>query len=217
MANIFSFSLTENGYPECQLRTFLSFLISRGEGTTPHFAFASAEGSLLPNLTLRENIYLDSVPSSFADSKEAQLQNLIQKTGNKHLLEFYRSISTLDVLASKVDHQNRKATTLVKVFLQNANYLLFDRPEKYLEQKNIDYFVNILEFYKKFSNKTILLAGKRNDLWKSHITAWVYKLPNRSFKLCSTSKENLLYLKKAETDSTPGILNFKHLPGKKAA
>ena len=64
MANIFSFSLPENGHPECQLRTFLSFLISREEGTTPHFAFASAEGSLIPNLTLREK-YLPRLHTFF--------------------------------------------------------------------------------------------------------------------------------------------------------
>ncbi len=217
MANIFSFSLPQKEHCECQLRTFLSFLISQGEGNAPHFAFASAEGSLLPNLTLRENIYLDSIPSSFADSKEVQLQNLIQKTGNRDLLEFYQSIPSLDVLASEVDHRTRKVTTLVKVFLQDVNYWLLDRPGKYLDQKNIESLAKILEFYKKFSNKTILLAAQENSAWKSLTTTWVYKLPNRSFKLCSTSKDNLLHFKKERPGPTEGVLHFKNLPRKKAA
>ncbi len=210
--DILLFPVSEKNYTGCQLKTFLSFLIGQGAGPAPRFSFMDSEGSLLPKLTLKENIYLDSIPSSLTNSKEIQLQRFMQKTGNTHLINFYQSIPLLDELPTKVDDQTRKMAALVKTLLQDSDYLLLDHPEKYLSQKNLELLIRALEFYAASSNKMILLSSPAIDSWGPYVTKLVYRHPDKSFEIrpvVHTASTNSI---KSKTKESLGHLSFRNFP-----
>lgn len=193
-----------------QLKNFIHFLNFFGIKKPIRFAYIEEEGSLLNNLSLRENIYLDSIPSSVSAAKGFSLEEELSKTGNEALLELFSKITLLDELPQNVDEQSRKLTSLIKGLLKESDFLFLESPEKNLHFENLNLFKKALEFQTSTQGQTILIASPDELTWESFINKKVSRGPSKEFIISSiiNNKTRELFIKDQEESSSEGILDF---------
>lgn len=159
---LFKFAAPSKG---CRLKHFLHFLNVQGTRRPIRFAYIEAEGPLISNLSLRENIYLDSIPNSLSETKDFQMRSFLQRSSNHHLIDFYNRIPLLDELPGAVDAQTRKMAALFKGLLQSADYLFLESPERYLDDETLAVFTNALRFQTASRSQTVLLDSQNPQFW----------------------------------------------------
>lgn len=207
------------------LKQFLNYIsLNRIQGP-PNFSFVDQEGSLLAGLTLRENIALDSIPTTVSSTRSFTLEDHLHRLHNPSLLELYQSILLVDELPSKVDSKTRKAAALVKGLLQEADYLFLENPEKFLDDKSFKVFIKALKHQLDEKGQTLLLTTNNAHYWQPLMTKSIvtHKCPltgkiehEVKDKVHVPFKEKLSELK----HSDQGLLIFNHpnsSPTKKAS
>jgi ABC-type multidrug transport system ATPase subunit len=193
-----------------QLKDFIHFLKLMGPGESLCFSYVDQDGPLLNNLTLRENIYLDSIPSGLSKTKEYQLQDFLRRTGNGHLIDLYSKVQLLDEYPDKVDAQTKKLAALTKGLLQKADYLLLDSPEKYLGEENTKLFIKALEFQVSNSGQIVLISSENTAFWEPLSTKKVLRTDNKKFAIVPMIGQAPRSIQ-AELPSKQGLLEF-HVP-----
>lgn len=175
---LFKFEQASKG---CRLKHFLHFLNSQGTRRPIRFAYIEAEGPLITNLSLRENIYLDSIPNSLSETKDFQMRSFLQRSSNHHLIDFYNRIPLLDELPGDVDSQTRKMAALFKGLLQSADYLFLESPERYLDDESLKVFTNALRFQAASRSQTVLLDSTNPQLWSPYANKVVLQNSNGAY------------------------------------
>ena len=179
---VFYFPIAEKGDTQTPLSVFLSFLASQGKGGMPRFSFVDASASLFPHLSLKENIYLNSLSPTLGVPLDEQFNQKMRKTENACLGHLYHSIPNIGEQASKADLRCQKIAALVKGFLQDSDYLLLNCPEEHLSSKECELLLSTLQWCTLSMNRgTILLMSPKESLWMSHATHLVYRNVDRSF------------------------------------
>lgn len=163
--DILLFQFESSNRKSCRLKHFLHFLNSQGARRPLRFAYIEAEGPLISNLSLRENIYLDSIPNSLSETKDFQMRSFLQRSSNHHLIEFFNRIPLLDELPGAVDAQTRKMAALFKGLLQSADYLFLESPERYLDDEILAVFTNALRFQAAGRSQTVLIDSENPQFW----------------------------------------------------
>ncbi len=156
------------------LKQFLHFISlnkirSKNQGP-PSFSFVDEQGSLIGGLTLRENIALDSIPSTVSSTRTFTLEDHLRRLKNPHLLELYQSILLVDEKPTQVDSKTRKISALVKGLLQQADYLFLENPEKYLDDKTFKIFQKAIKYQLNERGQTLLLTTQNASLWQTVMT-----------------------------------------------
>lgn len=155
------------------LKTFLYFLKGQKSPSPIRFSFIDSEGSLLPNLSLKENISLDSVSANVSSVKNFTLEDYLERNTNKDLVKLYNSIQLPNDLPPRVDSRTRKTAALVKGLLQKSDFLFLDSPEKYLDQETLTTFISALLKGLHENGQTLLLHSEQPKLWLPYITKTV--------------------------------------------
>ncbi|MCF8058424.1 MAG: hypothetical protein K9K67_03955 [Bacteriovoracaceae bacterium] len=157
------------------LKNFLSFLKMQKASQPLRFSFTDSEGSLLPALSLKENISLDSIPSTVSSTKKFTLEDYLGRKGNPFLIELYEKIELVSDLPYQVDSQTRKTAALVKGLLQKADFLFLDCPERYLDKAGLKIFTKALIHSLKENKQTLLLMTDKPSYWTPYITKTVHQ------------------------------------------
>ena len=152
----------------CRLKHFLHFLNSQGIKRPLRFAYVEANAPLISNLSLRENIYLESIPNLLSETKDFQMLSFLQNSSNQHLIDFYNRIPLLNELPENVDTQTRKMAALFKALLQHSDYLLLESPERYLDDMTLKLFTNALRFQVASRAQTVLINSENPQFWFSY-------------------------------------------------
>lgn len=173
----------ENSGKSCRLKHFLHFLNSQGARRPLRFAYIEAEGPLIGNLSLRENIYLDSIPNSLSETKDFQMRSFLQRSSNHHLIEFYNRIPLLDELPGAVDAQTRKMAALFKGLLQSADFLFLESPERYLDDETLAVFTSALRFQAAGRAQTVLIDSENPQFWTPYANKAVEHLADGSYEV----------------------------------
>ena len=205
--DILFFPLQENDQACSQLKTFLHFLKTQSKGQEWRFSFVDSEAPLLNGLTIRENIYLDSIPNSLTSTKEFQLKTFLRRKGNVNLMELFNKIQLLDEYPENVDAQTRKLAALIKGMLQDTDYLLLGHPEKYLDRQNRERFIRALEFQASSTGQIILVASEEQEFWSPMMTKIVERNENKQFEIKPVLRKAI----SEESDRKPNEGNTGHL------
>ena len=152
------------------LKQFLNYISLNQVQGPPNFSFVDEEGSLLAGLSLRENIALDSIPSTVSSTKTFTLEDYLHRLTNPFLLELYQSILLVDEKPAQVDSKTRKTAALVKGLLQEADFLFLENPEKFLDDKNFKVFIKAVKFQLEEKGQTLLFTTKNAHLWQPLMT-----------------------------------------------
>jgi ABC-type thiamine transport system ATPase subunit len=164
--------LEDCGAPSC-LKQFLSFLKMQSIPAPPRFAYVDTEGSLLPGLTLKENISLDSIPSTISSTARFTLEDHLERIGNKHLVKLYQFIELTDDCPYQVDSRTRKIAALVKGLLQRTDFLFLENPEKYLSKEVLRVFKAAMLTQLNLHKQTLLIKAHALEEWTPLITKTV--------------------------------------------
>lgn len=155
------------------LKRFLTFLKVKKVPIPIRFAFIDEKGPLIPNLSLRENISLDSIPSTVSSDKEFTLEDYLERRGNHALTKLYKNIKLVEDFPGEVDSQTLKIAALIKGLLQDGQYLFLENPERFLDKENLKLFTSALLHQLSERKQTLLLKSTTPSVWSPYITQWI--------------------------------------------
>jgi len=193
------------------LKHFLKYLKIKKVPAPIRFSFIDEKGPLIPTLSLRDNISLESIPSTVSSDKEFTLEDYLERRGNDSLTKLYNNIRLLEDFPCDVDSQTLKIASLIKGLLQDGQYLLLENPERFLNKENRQLFIDALIYQLKQRRQTLLLESSTPDIWAPYITQRVdgltslsspkgnIKLQNQKVFLPKSSKNILPLDKNKET------------------
>jgi ABC-type lipoprotein export system ATPase subunit len=204
-------SNNQNGFVSEALRILNFYKIKK----PIRFSYIPSSGELLKALTLKENILLESIPTSLCRSKEFQLKNYLQKTGNINLVRLFNLIS--DHLEKRVDELPEeiiKLSIFVKGIIQESPIMILDQPEKHLSPDSLKLIERTLRHNILEQKQLIIVKSKKSELLGTYITKIVTK-DNSIYKLSTLTPKSLKKTISTQTiydASRTGVLKFKNLP-----
>ena len=207
--DIILFKYYNQPIPQSHLRNFINFLISKNIKYPIHFSHAESEGqSLLKNLSLKENIYLER-PQGFKINKETCMKTFLKANGNEYLIDLFESVTLWDEFPDNVDNQTRKLVVLLKALLLPSTYLFLESPEKHLDKKNFNLFAKALE-YRRWSQETIIfISSPLNRYWENYANKEVCCSTNQKFIFQKKEKSNIYPINFSKPQD--GYLQFTNL------
>ena len=149
----------------CRLRDFLNFLKYMKVKRPIKFAHVDKDATLIRNLSLKDNIFLESIPNSLASSKDVQLREFFEKKDNLYLNRLFDRIDKSEKKSEEANQEIRKLTALIKGFIQEVDYLFFESPEKHLSDENLKIFINALRYHSCRWNRISFIKSPLKDFW----------------------------------------------------
>lgn len=171
------------------LKSFIQFLQFSGEKAPLKFSFVSKRPSLVENLSIKENILLDSLQNSLADSKEDLLTKYIDNSGNEALIKLFHSVGDLSKLPCSLNDESRKIIGIIKAIIQGSPYILMEEPEQFLTAETKKLVEQAIIFESKKKSHNFLIASGKYQLWQEIVNKSVYKLENGGFEIKTIYKD----------------------------
>ena len=132
----------------------LQFLRTDSPGRSLQFAYVEANTSLIPHLTLWENLHIVSGGTNwkeFVSQLEVDWQPLV------------KLIKKPEILASEADSWDRLTVSLIKASLIKSQHLIVDIEESQYSPLNLVHFKKML--INLAQRKNILIATSDTTLW----------------------------------------------------
>ncbi len=167
--DILFFELNSQDFSSYQnhLRFFLNFLNFSTKSLNHSFAYISKHGSLISSLSIKENIFLESFPVNLTSSKESQLFDFLNKTGNDSLISLFNKIPYNQTDSKSLSEADIKRITIIKEVLRSTQYLILEEPEFNLDYDSIFLLNKILKHEAIFNNKIIIISTRDVNQWKN--------------------------------------------------
>ena len=215
--DIFLFRPPSHGNHLCQLKNFIHFLHMNGVQRPFKFSYVEAFGPLLGNLTLKENILLESIQNSLSETKEIQLSKLLNQTKNEFLIRFFQQLESKEFLEKtpdEVTQRVRKIAALIKGLLHGNDFLFLESPETFLTPEDLDLFIRALKYQTEHLQQVVLISSPNEKEWFNHVSKLVTRGPSQEFLvspiLGHKLKEKYLKKKSKSTEKST-VLKFHHL------
>jgi hypothetical protein len=203
-----------------KLNEFLSFLKFHKVGLPFKFSFVSKVASLIPEMTLNQNILIDFSPNSLTESKEVQFQEFLKDPKNRALEELYHTIALPHEMPGQSDAQMKKVCSLIKSLLYEGQFLFFEEPEIDLEPETLKLFTAALREHAKQRQMNIFVYSQNLPLWTPQSHKIVERKKDYSFHVSSILRnyewedERAHFYKKTTSEQSDNGLTFL-IPGKK--
>lgn len=185
---IYFFPLEEKNIPFCQLKLLTNFIKFNYKNSVFKFSYIDSEGSLLGDLTLKENIKLSSDHTDIDDFTCLEMEQILENFENYYLTQLYKKIETAGD-SSVVKKESIKIASLVKSFFRSGPYYLYHSPEKYLSIDNLNLFKKALEIQLLTTECTILIASDKKEYWQNFATHMVKRSHNKKFQVLPIIKD----------------------------
>jgi hypothetical protein len=171
-----------------KLNEFLSFLKFHKVSLPFKFSFVSKEASLIPEMTLSENILIDFSPNSLTESKEVQFQEFLKDPKHRALEELYHTIALPHELPGQSDAQMKKVCSLIKSLLYEGQFVFFEEPEIDLGPETLKLFTAALREHAKNRQMNIFIYSKDLPLWTPQSHKMVERKKDFSFQVSPVSR-----------------------------
>lgn len=171
-----------------KLNEFLSFLKFHKVSLPFKFSFVSKEASLIPEMTLNENILIDFSPNSLTESKEVQFQEFLKDPKHRALEELYHTIALPHDLPGQSDAQMKKVCSLIKSLLYEGQFVFFEEPEIDLNPETLKLFTAALREHAKNRQMNIFIFSKDLPLWTPQSHKMVQRKTDYSFQVTPVSR-----------------------------
>jgi hypothetical protein len=164
-----------------RLNDFLAFLKFHKVGHPYKFSFVSEVASLIPEMTLNQNILIDFSPNSLTESKEVQFQDFLKISQNRALEELYYTLELPHELPEQSNAQMKKVCSLIKSLLYEGEFIFFEAPETDLTKDTLKLFINALKERVMGRKINVLISSKTPEMWIPHAHFTVERSPDFSF------------------------------------
>lgn len=204
-----------------KLNEFLSFLKFHRVSLPFKFSFVSKEASLIPEMTLNQNILIDFTPNSLTESKEVQFQEFLKDPKHSALEELYHTIALPHEMPAQSDAQMKKVCSLIKSLLYEGEFVFFEEPEIDLSPETLKLFTAALQEHAKNRQMNIFIFSKDLPLWRPQSHKMVERKKDFSFQVSPISRnfewkeERENFYKDQKSEDGLNGLSFIHARPKK--
>ncbi|MBT3982804.1 MAG: hypothetical protein HOE90_15705 [Bacteriovoracaceae bacterium] len=186
------------------LKLFLNFLRYLGTPKPISFSYISPKNDLIRDITIKENILLESIEADFMSTKENRFDQLIAESNNIYLEQILAKIPALDSLPQALDQKAQHMVSLIKGLLKPSEFIFYEEPSWELSPEEEVLIKKIFQF----ENRSLLVASSNEVLWKKSLDKSVIKSRQNGYSLIENE------LDRAGDES---VLNFHYFGAKKAA
>ena len=202
---IYLFTYDQVDLGPSKLNEFLSFLKFHKVALPFKFSFVSKEASLIPEMTLNQNILIDFSPNSLTESKEVQFQEFLKDPKNHALEELYNTIALPHEMPGQSDAQMKKVCSLIKSLLYEGQFVFFEEPEIDLGPETLKLFTTALREHAKCNQMNIFIFSKNLDLWTPESHKIVERKKDFSFHVSPVSRNYQWNEERANFFAKPAI------------
>ncbi len=176
--------------PECEtqkcqshLKNFINALNYYQMKKPFKFSYISKNGQLILDLSLRENILLDSTDHALLDDQESKWNDVLLKHDNKDMITLMNHIHDLESTPKTARENCLKIASLVKALLNKSEYIFLESPEKHLNDIQLAIFVKALKFHAKNNSTIVFIHSENQNLWRNVANKQLLFSENRRFIL----------------------------------
>lgn len=223
---IYLFTSPDEDVSSSKLNDFLAFLKFHKVNLPYKFSFVSTKASLIPEMSLNENILIDFTPNSLTESKDVQFQEFLKAQKNHALEALYHKINLPHELPGQSSAQMNKLCSLIKALLYEGQFIFLEEPEIDLDSETLSLFIEALKAHIKDRPINVFIYSKNLPLWMAHSHKLVERAKDFSFKVSPVSRnflwdeERERFYAPSELEKSPGLV-FNHpentKPKKKSA
>ena len=179
--HIYLFAGLETLNSSSKLNEFLSFLKFQKVNLPFKFSFVSSTASLIPEMTLNENILIDFTANSLTESKVNQFQEFLKLQGNRSLESLYQTIILPNEFPAQSDAQMNKVCSLIKSLLFEGQFIFLEEPETDLDPETLKLFTLALKEHLQGRALNVFIYTKNLPLWLPHAQLLVERTKNYAF------------------------------------
>lgn len=185
---IYLFTCTHESAATSKLGEFLAFLKFFKAQQPYKFSFVSKSASLIPEMTLNENILIDFSPNSLTESKELQFQEFLKEQENRSLEKLYHQVELPHEYPAQTDAQMKKVCNLIKSILSEGDYIFLEEPEADLGPETLNLFIQTLKEHVLRRQINVFIHSKNLGLWTPHSHKIVERRQDFSFNVSLLSR-----------------------------
>lgn len=172
---IYLFDYASSKHGNNTLKEFIYFIKSRGISENIDFSYSNSNDSLHCHLSVKENLILDSIPTSLIKNSELNLNQFLNSLNNKFIKYLFELVGDLNQPVSQLNRKQIKIASIIKVILSNSKYIFLNNPDEFLEANELEYIKQSL-YYEADSNKRIIMfKSQRKILWPEIVTNIITK------------------------------------------
>lgn len=218
---IYLFNYPNKTESSTKLGEFLSFLKFHKASLPYKFSFVAREASLIPEMTLNQNLLIDFSPNSLTESKEVQFQDFLKLPENVAFEKLYKTMELPHVFPEESDAQMKKVCSLIKALLCEGQFIFLEEPEIDLSPMTLSLFIIALKEHVRQHQVNVFIYSQNLSLWSPHSQKMVERNKDFSFQVAQVAKNYLwieerdkFYAKTEEEKNFEG-LKFTHPAQKK--
>jgi ABC-type multidrug transport system ATPase subunit len=147
------------------LKKFTNLIKFTTKKKTFKFSFSNGSGSLHKNITIRENLDLEAIPTSISLNDKLQTKEIIANISNPHLQKMISRICPLERLPAQLNPEEFKLASLVKGILSQTDYLFLDSPDRSLSATNLELVKKCLQYEANNRQRIIIISPINESHW----------------------------------------------------
>ncbi|MAZ49711.1 MAG: hypothetical protein CME65_14210 [Halobacteriovoraceae bacterium] len=147
------------------LKDFLYYLRFSGKRGVIDFSYANETDSLHHNMTIKENLILDSIPTSLIKENEVNLSDFLKEIKNPELIAMIAKVSNMERSIASLDKRTLKLTSLVKALLAQREMVFLVDPHSDLNAEDISLLKKCLNYESLHNNRKIFIQTSDQDCW----------------------------------------------------
>lgn len=178
---LFDDSYTENRFNN-SLKEFIYYLRFNNIKGVIDFTYASHSDSIHPQLSIKDNFLLDSVPTSLIKEKEDNLQYNIDMLDNEVLVELIASLQPLDRISQELTREEIKVASIVKALLAKTRYIFLEEPDSDLSLSMLKKVKECLKHEVIDNGRVVFLKAGNNDAWLDIATDIITRNKSREYE-----------------------------------
>ena len=212
---IYLFNYPEKTECKTMLGDFLSFLKFHKVALPYKFSFVSSQASLIPEMSLNQNLLIDFSPNSLTESKEVQFQDFLKLPENGPLEKLYKTIELPHMLPGQSDAQMKKVCSLIKSLLCEGQFIFLEEPELDLDAETLSLFIDALKNHVQKQQVNVFIYSQNLPMWMAHSQKMVERMKDFTF-LVSPVTTNYLWDEERErfyapSEKVPSMDNLKFI------
>lgn len=164
------------------LKEFIYYLRYNKVKGVIDFTYASHSDSIHPQLSIKDNFLLDSVPTSLIKEKEDNLKHNIEMLDNDTLVELIEFLQPLDRICQDLTREEIKIASIVKALLAKTQYIFLEKPDKDLSLFMLNKVKQCLSHEVINNHRIVFLKADNNDSWLDLATDIVTRNEKREYE-----------------------------------
>jgi len=154
---------------KCHLKELMILLKALKLKSPYNFAYTPPMGELIPNLTLQENILIESPLHQRVTGRSRSLTELLQGVDNPHISALSELIVYPNLLPTRSDLTTIKLASVVKALLSGKELILLDGPEVNLDNAIIERIKMALIYAHNATGQSHLICSSDELTWSPFV------------------------------------------------